>query len=1127
MLIFIIGVNIRGNNGEELKPNIEKLYSTKQFDQTGVIPNQKSTVPLLGQLTPNHKVTEINAPINVACVFAASTQGINDLGFNSMVYTGLQKAQTDGLCTFVYAEPTDSSQYPGMLQTYAASGTYDLIVTIGYDQISAVNTTAINYPSQSIVLIDQVVIQGNVRSVIFEEQEGSFLVGAIAGLMTQTGKVGFIGGMDIPLIREFWAGYTAGVFYEKNNSYIEVIEDFVGAWGDPVTGKNIAEAMWAEGVDIIFVAAGASGIGALESVNEQGGGFYAIGVDADQDSLYPGRILCSMMKRVDLAVYNAIKDVYNSNWSADVQTLGMAENGVGLSPLIYTKDKIGFDKIQEVNVTVRNRIISGEISVPTNSTNLAQWMTDMNIVTKTYTPNSPITITSDTQLNSSFPGLGTIDDPIRIEGYNITTSSGALIEISGTTLYCQIGNNFLNGLSSSGYGIYFHNVKHVTIEENIIYHNGLNGIWLESSNYNSIINNTVYWNSWTGIKLGWSSNNNTVVNNAVFGNSEYGIWLGEGGSSNDNSIVSNIIVNNNWGGINLEESSQNLLFKNLVYNNTGGITLSSSNLNIIEHNTIYKNNEGISLTASHNTTISHNLVYSNEWVGIQLSSFSQNNTIAKNTVYDTNGDGIRLYSSSKNMICHNTAYNNDLNGIRLEDDIIYNKIDNNTVFGNNENGIWVYNNEGMVSSYISRNIITSNRAYENTYEGIFILWSYENEISNNTACDNNFAGIVISESDNCIISYNIINYTVAGNNDRRGISLWESRSNNISHNTVYNSEFAIQINPYHSEENNLATYNTVFNNINGFMIGGKNNKIHRNLLYDNNDGILCFGNNNKITANFIYNHKDSGIKLSSAHYNDISDNDVHDNEINGINLEDSDYNIISNNTITNNPNEGIYLKNSDYNTITMNHFVSGPQVNDDGANNVFILNYWSGWTSPDADGDGIVDNPYSIGSENQDPYPLVSRINVHVLTPPEVSNLKGGEILSGTITIEWAASVDSLGHPLTYTVYYSYDGGNTWNQLTSGLTTTNYDWDTTTVDDDTTYRIKVVTSCLVGITNEAVSNLFTIQNEEPTTTMTTTSSSTTTSVAPSIPVLGMTGLMAVLSMISIIVLKKNGRLHDL
>jgi len=203
MLIFIIGVNIRGNNGEELKPNIEKLYSTKQFDQTGVIPNQKSTVPLLGQLTPNHKVTEINAPINVACVFAASTQGINDLGFNSMVYTGLQKAQTDGLCTFVYAEPTDSSQYPGMLQTYAASGTYDLIVTIGYDQISAVNTTAINYPSQSIVLIDQVVIQGNVRSVIFEEQEGSFLVGAIAGLMTQTGKVGFIGGMDIPLIREF------------------------------------------------------------------------------------------------------------------------------------------------------------------------------------------------------------------------------------------------------------------------------------------------------------------------------------------------------------------------------------------------------------------------------------------------------------------------------------------------------------------------------------------------------------------------------------------------------------------------------------------------------------------------------------------------------------------------------------------------------------------------------------------------------------------------------------------------------------------------------------------------------------------------------------------------------------
>lgn len=1318
MLVFAVGINTRGSNGEKLQLKIAKLYSTKQFDQTGVIYPWESVTSLAGRPVSNQKVTEINAPINVACVFAASAQGINELGFNSMVYAGLQKAQTDGLCTFVYKEPVDSSEYLGMLDNYAASGIYDLIVTIGYDQISAVNITAINYPAQPIVLIDQVVVQGNVRSVLFEEQEGSFLAGAMAGLMTQTGKVGFIGGMDIPLIREFWAGYKAGVFYEKNDSYIEVIEDFVGAWGDPVTGKNIAEAMWAKGVDIIYVAAGASGFGALESTNEQGGGFYAIGVDADQDFLFPGRILCSMMKRVDIAVYNAIQDVYNSNWSADVQSLRMAENGVGLSPLTYTKDEIGFDKIQEVNVTVRNKIISGEITVPTNSTNLAQWMTNMNIVTKIYTPHGFISITSDAQLNSSFPGMGTIADPIRIEGYNITTSAASPIAISDTSLYFRIANNILNGLFGSNPGIYFHNVTHGIIEENIIYHNGYDGIWVESSDYNSIINNTVYRNSWTGIKLGWSSNNNSVVNNAVFGNFEYGIWLGEGGSSNDNIIVSNMISNNKWGGINLDESSQNFIFKNLIHRNpANGITLSSSDLNIIEYNTIYKNNEGISLTSSHNTTISYNLVYNNEWVGIQLSSFSQNNTIAKNTVYDTNGDGIRLYSSSKNMICHNTAYNNILNGIRLEDDITYNKIDNNTVFGNKENGIWVYNNEGMVSSYISRNIITNNHAYWNTYDGIFILWSYENEISNNTACDNNFAGIVISESDNCIISYNIINYTVAGNNDRRGISLWECRSNYISHNIVYNSEFAIQINPYHSEENNLATYNKVFNNVNGFMIGGKNNEVTnnyifsnelgiqvtgsdhhisfnsidnndwlgiwiesstyitissniiyensggiqidsskniflsnnsvhnnnglgiyiesseyivvsknvidgngpdcglnirgtsysiirdneiynsledgiriesgdgqcnfnvitgntiynnnrdgivlgdldnikyntisyniifsnpdagirldglfnnvtQNLLYDNNNGIFITGNNNRITGNTVYNHMDSGINLGSADFNEISGNDVHDNEINGINLGNSHYNIINNNTITNNPNEGIYLENSDYNTILRNHFISGPQANDDGSNNVFILNYWSGWTSPDADGDGIVDNPYPIGSENQDPYPLVSP-DTHALTPPIINYPIGGEVMSGIITIQWF-SVDSFDHSITYSLYYSPDGGSSWILMVSGLITTNYEWDTTTVDDDTTYRIKVVATCSLGEIKETISDLFTIQNIKPTTTTTTTtttetkssSSSTTTSAAPSIPVPGMTGMMVVIAIVPTIILKKLKR----
>ncbi|MHA1225748.1 MAG: BMP family lipoprotein [Candidatus Hodarchaeales archaeon] len=325
-------------------------------------------------------------PINVACVFA--TGGLGDKSFNDLAYAGLQKAEADGLCTFTYAEPDEISEYQGLLENYASNSSIDLIVSIGFDQATAVNSTALTYNNTPIVLIDMVVVQGNVRSVVFNAAEGSFLVGAMAGLMTETGKIGFIGGMDIPLIREFWAGYAAGAIYENNNSYIEVVENFVGDWADPTTAKSMAEAMWADGVDIIFAAAGSSGLGVLESANEQTGK-WAIGVDADQDYLYEGKILCSMMKRVDVAVYNAIKDVYNDEWTNDIQVLGLKDNGVGISPLTYTADTIGTEKIQEVNVTLRNKIISGELTVPTDEESLNTWLTTYGIVTKTAPASAP------------------------------------------------------------------------------------------------------------------------------------------------------------------------------------------------------------------------------------------------------------------------------------------------------------------------------------------------------------------------------------------------------------------------------------------------------------------------------------------------------------------------------------------------------------------------------------------------------------------------------------------------------------------------------------------------------------------------------------------------------------------
>ncbi|MFX1513808.1 MAG: BMP family ABC transporter substrate-binding protein, partial [Promethearchaeota archaeon] len=159
------------------------------------------------------------APISVACVFRVD--GLGDKDFNDMAKAGLDRAIAEGLMNpwgagSSYSEPDEIAEYAGYIENYATAGTYDLIVTIGYDQSTAVDATARAYTDQPIVLVDMVIVQGSVRSVVYNTGEGCFLVGALAGLMTQTNKIGFIGGIDNMLIREFWAGYKAGALYENN-----------------------------------------------------------------------------------------------------------------------------------------------------------------------------------------------------------------------------------------------------------------------------------------------------------------------------------------------------------------------------------------------------------------------------------------------------------------------------------------------------------------------------------------------------------------------------------------------------------------------------------------------------------------------------------------------------------------------------------------------------------------------------------------------------------------------------------------------------------------------------------------------------------------------------------------------
>lgn len=616
ILMLFLGLN-SWILGQKLQANTENHSSPISKAQTNFFAPKITPTHPITQMNPKTRLSKVTAtPINVACVFA--TGGLGDKSFNDMAYQGLQKAQTDALCTFTYSEPSSTSDFEPMLDSYASLGTYDLIIAVGFLQKTAVETVASTYPTQPFLLIDDIVTVGNVSSVIFRENEGSFLVGALAGLMTQTGKIGFIGGMDVPLIREFWAGYKAGAFYERNGSSIEVRENFVGlsgdpnAWNDPATAKAMAEAMWAQGVDIIYAAAGNSGHGVHESANEQGPGFYSIGVDADQDYLYPGSILASMMKRVDISVYNGILDVYNSNWSPDVKNLGLAENGVGISNLTYTSSVIGPTIIQEVNVTVRNKIISGELNVPNNSFSLCQWIADMGI----FINRGSISISSDSQFTSQgFPGTGTINDPYWIVGFNITEPSGTLISVSGTTDYFRITNCILNGMASTGTGISFSNVMHGTIENNKILKNS-DGIVFIYSHDNVIHNNSVSDSVYVGIRIGIG---------------------GTTGDNYDNNISMNTVFDNSEAGIGIYSNNHhNNIFKNTVFNNGAGIGFQSNSVdNIIQENLLYDNNGlGLYFSSSNSNTIRFN-----DFLGNTAADDSLNNVFDQNYWSDWTGSG--------------------------------------------------------------------------------------------------------------------------------------------------------------------------------------------------------------------------------------------------------------------------------------------------------------------------------------------------------------------------------------------------------------------------------------------------------------------------------------------------------
>src|ERR1700751_5986402 len=299
------------------------------------------------------------ADIKPAIVF--DTGGKFDKSFNEGVANGAERFKKETGIAPIEFEVTNDTQFEQAHRRFAQRGS-DLIIGVGFDQGVPVEAMAKEFPAVHFTIIDAVVKQPNVQSVVFKEQEGSFLVGIAAAMASKTGKIGFVGGMDIPLIRRFACGYVQGAKYANPN--FEVIQNMTGttpaAWNDPARGGELAKGQFDRGVDVVYAAARGTGIGVYQMAKD--GGKLAIGVDSNQNYLHPGTMLTSMVKRVDLAAYNSFKAIQDGKWKGDVQVLGLKEGGVDWA-LDKDNEKLVTPEMKAKVEAAKADIIAGKITV--------------------------------------------------------------------------------------------------------------------------------------------------------------------------------------------------------------------------------------------------------------------------------------------------------------------------------------------------------------------------------------------------------------------------------------------------------------------------------------------------------------------------------------------------------------------------------------------------------------------------------------------------------------------------------------------------------------------------------------------------------------------------------------------
>jgi basic membrane protein A len=302
-----------------------------------------------------------SGPVKVKAAIVTDAGGIDDQSFNTAAWAGLKKAMAEGKVEGRYLQSKEQSDYVTNLTTLAEQG-HNLVFAVGFLMEDALKDVAPKFPETKFVIIDgSAPSLPNCVSLKFREEEGSFLAGYLAAKVSKTGTIAFVGGMESPLIKKFEVGYRAGAKTARADA--QVVVKYVGNWTDVPKGRAVAEEAIRQKADILFAAAGKGGLGALDAIAEKGAGFYGIGVDSDQDGLHKGRILTSMMKGVDVGVYETSVALARGEWKPGEHILGVKEGGVHLSPMTHTRSDVPPAVLAEID-RLQKMIADGTLKVP-------------------------------------------------------------------------------------------------------------------------------------------------------------------------------------------------------------------------------------------------------------------------------------------------------------------------------------------------------------------------------------------------------------------------------------------------------------------------------------------------------------------------------------------------------------------------------------------------------------------------------------------------------------------------------------------------------------------------------------------------------------------------------------------